>query len=213
MWGFCGIITLSVALDLNRHLLNAHSWMLLQQEDWSLNATLGKWTRGNEPFLFFFFLTEVQDDEVRLKEGRTAAVGRQSTAIKMKTYAGKESIDCSADSTWVKWICPTPHRPHSPLHPRPASAASLAPRDSEGSSRRKLHLGNVKACTRVWSLVKKKKSARSRKWHCLNHRRGVSSAAGRGGGGGGCSNSNPWVMAGSYFPSIVLECLRITKRK
>lgn len=83
------------------------------------------WGNGQEEmnlFYFFFFLTEVQDDEVRLKEGRTAAVGRQSTAIKMKTYAGKESIDCSADSTWGKWIYQTP--PPPPLTFPPSACIS-----------------------------------------------------------------------------------------
>lgn len=39
-------------------------------------------------------------DEVKLREGKTAAVGQQSTPIKIKMYVGEESVDCSTDFTW-----------------------------------------------------------------------------------------------------------------
>lgn len=59
--------------------------------------------------------TDVQNDEMKLREGKTAAVGQQSTAIKMKMYVGEKSIDCSTDSTWKSGSPPPP--PHTPLLP------------------------------------------------------------------------------------------------
>lgn len=102
-----------------------------------------------------------------------------------------------------------PPGPLSPLQPRPASAASLAPPDSEGSLWRKLRLGNVKACIRVRFGKMRARAPESdivTTTEEVFHQLGVGEV-------GGCSNSNPWVMAGSYFPSIVQKCLRFTKRK
>lgn len=71
------------------------------------------------------FFTGVQNDEVKLREGKTAAVGQQSTAIKMKTYAGEESIDCSTDSTWESGF-PHHHYHHTPTHHSTPSLHQLA---------------------------------------------------------------------------------------
>lgn len=62
--------------------------------------------------------TDVQNDEMKLREGKTAAVGQQSTAIKMKMYVGEKSIDCSTDSTWKSGFPPTTttHSPTPSLH-------------------------------------------------------------------------------------------------
>lgn len=68
----------------------------------------------------------VWNDEVKLKEGETAAVRQQSTDIKMKMYVGEESVSCSTDSTWESGL---PHHLHlhpTPLHSQPALAGSLA---------------------------------------------------------------------------------------
>ncbi len=78
------------------------------------------------------FLWGVWNDEAKLREGKTAAVGQQSTAIKMKTYVGEESVDCSTDSTWESGLPHHHHHQHHyhtsthPLYSQPALAGSLA---------------------------------------------------------------------------------------
>lgn len=70
----------------------------------------------------FFFFIGVWNDEVKLREGKTAAVGWQSRAIKMKMYVGEEFVGCFTDSTWESGL---PHHHHRDP-PLPALAGSLA---------------------------------------------------------------------------------------